>query len=95
MADTEAAPTKALEGLRAGDLVDEVEVDADDSGSAGLGEDDVVVPDLLDERAGSGGTGGRRRIGHGRRVAEGGWAAGALGPTSKMEPNGASSAHRL
>ena len=51
VADRQAAPAEALEGLRAGDLVDEVEVDADDGRRAGLLEDDVVVPDLLDERA--------------------------------------------
>ena len=51
MTDGQAAPAQPFEGLRAGDLVDEVEVDADDRRSTWFSEDDVVVPDLLDERA--------------------------------------------
>ena len=57
----EAALAEALERLRAGDLVDEVEVDAEDGRGAGLVEDDVVVPDLLDERAGTRGVIDHRR----------------------------------
>ncbi len=53
VADLEAALAEAGEGLRAGDLVDEVQVDAEDGRRAGLLDDDVVVPDLLDERAGT------------------------------------------
>ena len=53
MADLQAAPPEALERLRAGDLVDEVEVDAQDGRGARLLVDHVVVPDLLDERAGA------------------------------------------
>jgi hypothetical protein len=51
MAHDEAAASKTLEGLRAGDLVDELEVDPEDRGSSGLLVDDMVVPDLLDECA--------------------------------------------
>ena len=48
----EAALAKAIEGLRARHLVDEVEIDADHVGRAArAGDDDVVVPDLLDDRA--------------------------------------------
>ena len=65
MAHAQAAASKTLEGLRAGDLVHEVEVDAEDRGSPGLLVDDMVVPDLLDECA-------RRACGarHARSVAE-------------------------
>ena len=51
VAHGQAATSKTFEGLRAGDLVDEVEVDAKDRGSPGLLVDDMVVPDLLDECA--------------------------------------------
>ena len=61
----EPAGAQAGEGLRAGDLVDEVEVDREDGGRALVLGDDVVVPDLLDEgaraRCGRSGAG----IGHG------------------------------
>ena len=83
-ADAEPAGAQAREGLRAGDLVDEVEVDGEDGGRALVLGDDVVVPDLLDERAGARvraprggdrtrccGSGWVRSVG-GRSVAEGG-----------------------
>ena len=51
-ADPEPALAQAVEGLRARDLVHEVQVDADHVGGAvGAGGDDVVVPDLLDDRS--------------------------------------------
>ncbi len=46
VAHGQAAASKTFEGLWAGDLVDELEVDSEDRGSPGLLEDDVVVPDL-------------------------------------------------
>ena len=49
--DRQPARAEAGEGLGARDLVDEVEVDREDGRRAGLLGDDVVVPDLLDERA--------------------------------------------
>ena len=49
--DLEAAFAEAGERLGAGDLVDEVEVDRENRGRIGLLGDDMVVPDLLDERA--------------------------------------------
>ncbi len=52
LADLESALPQAGERLRAGDLVDEVEVDREDRRRAGLGRHDVVVPDLLQEGAG-------------------------------------------
>ena len=51
MANLEPAAAEARERLGARDLVDEVEVDREDGGSAGILGDDVVVPDLVDERA--------------------------------------------
>ena len=51
VADPEAAAAEAGERLRAGDLVDEVEVDREHARRAALVRDDVVVPDLVDERA--------------------------------------------
>ena len=45
---------QALEGLRARHLVDEVAVDVEEAGAVGLTVDDVVVPDLVVEGAGSG-----------------------------------------
>src|SRR5262245_33471745 len=60
-ADAKAASAKSGEGLRAGDLVDQVEVDREDGGGPRVLRDDVAVPDLLDDGA---------RCGHGRdRVA--------------------------
>jgi hypothetical protein len=59
--DGQAARAKAGKGLRAGDLVDEVEVDGQDARSAGLLGDEVVVPDLVDERPASGRGSGRHR----------------------------------
>jgi hypothetical protein len=41
----------ALEGLRAGHLVDEVPVDVEQGRAVVLGTDDVLVPDLVVERA--------------------------------------------
>ena len=43
-----------LEGLRAGHLVHEVAVDVEDGGAIVFGVDDVVVPELVVERAGHG-----------------------------------------
>ena len=43
---------QAVEGLGAGHLVDEVEVDVEQVGFARAGADDVAVPDLLGERRG-------------------------------------------
>jgi hypothetical protein len=49
--DTKAPLAKAVEGLRAGHLVHEVEVDRQRVGRAvSAGRDDVLVPDLLDDR---------------------------------------------
>ena len=49
---TEAALAQAVEGLRARHLVDEVQVDAEDvGGSIGALGNDVLVPDLLDDRS--------------------------------------------
>src|SRR5574338_27328 len=48
--DAEAALAEAVEGLRAGHLVDEMEIDAEDVRRAvRAGNDDVPVPDLLDD----------------------------------------------
>ena len=61
----QAAIAEPREGLRAGHLMDEVQVDREDGRGTGILRDDVVVPDLLDDRA---------RFGHGRdRVAANGW----------------------
>ena len=47
----EPALAQAVEGLWAGHLVDEVQVNAEHVGRAvGASDDDVVVPDLLDDR---------------------------------------------
>ena len=54
MAHAEAARAQTGEGLRAGDLVDEVQVDREDRRGAGVLGDDVVVPDLGDDGAGLG-----------------------------------------
>ena len=40
---------EAVEGLRAGDLVDEVEVDVEDGGLACGGGDEVLVPEFFEE----------------------------------------------
>jgi len=51
-AHAEAALAQAVEGLGTGDLVHEVEIDAQHVGRAiGAGHRDVGVPDLLDDRA--------------------------------------------
>ena len=57
-ADLAAGHAQALEGLRARHLVDEVAVDVEEAGAVRLRVDDVVVPDLVVERA---------RLGHGVR----------------------------
>ena len=49
--DLEASRAEPREGLRAGHLVDEVEVDGQDGGRARVLGDDVVGPDLVDDRA--------------------------------------------
>jgi hypothetical protein len=51
VAHGQAATAKTREGLRAGDLVDEVEVDTQHGRGARLVEDDVLVPDLVDQGA--------------------------------------------
>ena len=61
----QAALPQAGERLGAGDLVDEVQVDREDGGRARLLDDDVVVPDLLDEGARSGHDGLIRNGGRG------------------------------
>ena len=48
-ADADAARAQPGEGLRAGDLVDEVEVHREDRGRTRILGDDVVGPDLLDD----------------------------------------------
>src|SRR6202007_1975037 len=48
-ADRAVRHAQALEGLRAGHLVDEVTVDVDDAGAVVLAMDDVAVPDLLEQ----------------------------------------------
>jgi hypothetical protein len=53
---TDSQPTRAKsrEGLGTRHLVNEVEIDRQDARSSGVLDDDMVVPDLLDEGAGSG-----------------------------------------
>jgi hypothetical protein len=51
MAHRAAGHAQALEGLRAGDLVDEVAVDVEQAGAVVLPVDDVVVEDLVVESA--------------------------------------------
>ena len=51
VADRQASSAQAGERLRAGDLVDEVQVDGEHARSVLRLGDDVVVPDLVDERA--------------------------------------------
>ena len=50
-ADAAAGQAEAVEGLGAGDLVHEVEVDVEQVGLAGGLADDVAVPDLLAQGA--------------------------------------------
>ncbi len=52
MAERAAGEAEAFEGLRAGDLVDELEVDVEDGGLAGGFGDDVLLPDFFEEGAG-------------------------------------------
>jgi hypothetical protein len=47
--DLQAARPEPREGLGGGDLVDQLEVDVEHARAIGLGEDDVLVPDLLKE----------------------------------------------
>ena len=54
-AELAAGHAQAVEGLRAGDLVDEVEVDVEDRGFAGGFGDEVLLPDFFEEGAGGGG----------------------------------------
>ena len=49
-----AGQPQPLEGLRAGNLVDQLQVDVEDRLLALFGMDDVVVPDLLEHRPGVG-----------------------------------------
>ena len=49
-ADGPAAEPQPIERLRAGDLVDEVQVDVEEVGFAGHRPYDVLVPDLLGQR---------------------------------------------
>jgi hypothetical protein len=60
--DGRATGAEAGESLRAGDLVDEVEIDRQDAGRARLLGDEMVVPDLVDEGSGSGGRGVGHRV---------------------------------
>ena len=46
-----AGQPQALEGLRAGHLVDEVAVDVEDAGAVRQPLDDMAVPDLVEQRA--------------------------------------------
>ena len=65
-ADRQPALAQAGEGLRAGHLVDEVQVDPQDARGAGLVVDHVLIPDLVDQGARGGGDGR-----HARRLAQG------------------------
>ena len=47
-ADFEAALAQALESLRRGDFMDQMQIDIEERGSAGFFVNDVVVPDFLD-----------------------------------------------
>ena len=82
VADRQAAGAEARERLRRGDLVDEMEVDREDGRRARLLDDDVVVPDLLDDRARRSGDSGLVH-GHGRlaqvRIRQAGSRAGRRG----------------
>ena len=51
-AELAAGEAQAFEGLRAGDLVDELEVDVKDCGLAGGFGDHVLLPDFFEEGAG-------------------------------------------
>ena len=50
-ADGESAIAEALEGLRGRHFVDQVEVDVNQRRCSGVFDDEVVVPDLFDDRA--------------------------------------------
>ena len=58
-AHADAAGAQPGEGLRAGDFVDEVEVDGQDGGRTRVLGHDVVVPDLVDDGARAGAVIGR------------------------------------
>src|SRR4029079_19023224 len=62
--DTQPTLSEPFERLGAGDLVDQVEVDADDARGTGLPGHPMLIPDLLDERAGGAVQGGGV-VGHG------------------------------
>ncbi len=51
-ADGSAAEGEGFEGLRRGDLVDEMEIDVEQIRLAGFAAHDVAVPDLVEECAG-------------------------------------------
>ena len=61
VAERAAGQAEAFEGLRAGDFVDQLEVDVEDGGLAGGFVDDVLLPDFFEEGAGCGLWG----VGHG------------------------------
>ena len=94
--DLAAGQPQALERLRPGDLVDEVQVDVEQRGLALLLEDDVAVPDLLEQRlrhssgygAGRGcalvAAQGRARAA--RMSDDSCRAAGTAAPTMKLQP---------
>ena len=52
MAERAVGEAEAFEGLRAGDFVDQLEVDVEDGGLAGGFGDDVLLPDFFEESAG-------------------------------------------
>ena len=64
-AELAAGETEAFEGLRAGDLVDELEVDVEDGGFAGGLGDDVLLPDFFEHGAGGEGLDGVDGLVHG------------------------------
>ena len=82
-ADADPAGAQPGEGLRAGDLVDEVEIDGQDGGRTRVLGHDVVVPDLVDD-------GARRGSGHRRwRLPKAwgrSWRGGTPGPSGRAEP---------
>ena len=65
MADPTSGHAEAVEGLRRGDLVDQVEVNEQEVGFVGGGPHHVPIPHLLAEGAGL--TGGSGRVGTGHR----------------------------
>ncbi len=83
MTDPQPAGPQPGERLGAGDLVDEVEVDGQDGRGARLVDDDVVVPDLLDEGARAGSADGGR-VGHGSFCGRG---SGRTGSVAEPRPD--------